>query len=165
MPEPGDRAPDFTLPDHSGESVSLSDFYGKWVVLYFYPRDNTPGCTKEARDFSDEINLFHELNAVIIGVSPDRPSSHSRFMEKYGLKVILLSDPDKEVLKKYGAWGEKKNYGKVYQGAIRSTYIINPEGEVAAKWSNVRVRSKRKGQEVKHASLVREELKRLKESR
>lgn len=163
MLEKGDKAPEFTLKDQDEQDVSLSDFKGRWVVLYFYPKDNTSGCTKEACDFTERLPDFRGLDAVVLGVSPDSPASHRRFREKHGLKITLLSDPDKEVLKAYGAWGEKKNYGRVYEGVIRSTFIINPAGRIAARWRNVRVRTKRKGQEVRHADLVHEELKRLKE--
>ncbi len=163
MVEIGMDAPLFTLKNQDEQDISLAELRGNWVVLYFYPRDNTSGCTKEACDFTERLPDFQEMDAVVLGVSPDSPASHRRFIEKHGLKVTLLSDPEKEVLKAYGAWGEKKNYGKVYEGVIRSTFIIDPDGRVAARWKNVRVRTKRKGEEVKHADLVKAELERLRE--
>ncbi len=165
MVEIGQRAPDFTLLDHRGREVSLSDFAGRWLVLYFYPRDNTPGCTKEALDFSQELPAFHALQAEVVGISPDSPQSHRRFRERHGIEVVLLSDPDLEAIKSYGAWGEKRSYGRVSHGVIRSTFIVSPQGEVAAAWRNVRVRRKVKGEEVRHAAVVREELRRLQEAR
>ncbi|NPA94716.1 MAG: peroxiredoxin [Thermodesulfobacteria bacterium] len=161
MLEKGQVAPDFTLLDSDGKEVSLSDHKGQWVVLYFYPRDNTSGCTKEACDFTETLPQFQELGCTVLGVSPDSVKSHKKFQEKHGLKVRLLSDPEREVLKAYGAWGKKKNYGKEYEGVIRSTYIIDPDGKVAWNWKNVRVRTKRKGQEVRHADAVLEKLKEL----
>ncbi len=155
----GDLAPEFTLKDSKENYVSLSDFKGKWIVLYFYPKDNTPGCTKEACDFTSILSEFSEVGAIVIGVSPDSPSSHKNFIKKHNLKIILLSDPDKAVLKLYGAWGKKKNYGREYEGVIRSTFLINPDGRVAFIWRNVRVRTKRKGQEITHAQIVKEKLK------
>ncbi len=161
MVEKGDKAPEFTLKDGEGNLVNLSDFLGKWVILYFYPRDNTSGCTKEACDFTELLPDFKNMDAVVIGVSPDTPESHKKFAQKHDIKVILLSDPEKEVLKAYGAWGKKKNYGREYEGVIRSTFIIDPSGNIAWNWKNVRVRTKRKGQEIKHAQLVRQKLEEL----
>jgi len=154
----GDKAPDFSLVNQDDEIVSLGDFVGEWLVLYFYPKDDTPGCTKEACDFTDEMDDFTALQSTVLGVSADSIQSHRKFIKKYEIGIHLLSDPDKTVHKAYGAWGLKKNYGKEYEGTIRSTFIISPEGEVAALWRNVRVRSKRKSGEVKHANLVREKL-------
>ncbi len=154
MLEKGDSAPNFILKDSQGNDVSLSDFRGKWVVLYFYPRDNTSGCTKEARDFTDFLVQFKKMGAAIIGVSPDSVESHRRFVEKHGIGIILLSDVEKEILRAYGAWGKKKNYGREYEGVIRSTFLIDPKGRIAWVWKNVRVRAKRKGKEVKHAEIV-----------
>ena len=154
----GDRAPQFTLPNQDGEPVSLSDFAGKWLVLYFYPKDDTPGCTKEACDFTDELDNFTALNASVLGVSKDDANSHRKFIHKYDLRIDLLGDPEQTVHKAYGAWGIKKQYGKEYQGTIRSTFIISPEGKVAMLWGNVRVRSKRKGEQITHASIVQEKL-------
>ena len=161
MLEIGEKAPEFSLKDSEGRDVRLSDFKGKWIVLYFYPRDNTSGCTKEACDFTELLPRFKDSGAIILGVSPDTPESHKKFAEKHNLQVVLLSDPQKEVLKAYGAWGKKKNYGREYEGVIRSTFLIDPDGKIAWKWKNVRVRTKRKGQEVRHADQVLEKLESL----
>ena len=123
-------APDFTLQDKDGTDVRLSDFAGKRVVLYFYPRDNTPGCTRQACAFAAAYDGFRELDAVVIGVSKDSVSSHQRFAEKYNLPFILLSDPEHQVIEAYGAWQEKKNYGKVSMGTVRCTYVIGPDGRI-----------------------------------
>ncbi len=133
----GDRAPDFILKDEDGKDVRLSEYRGKWVVLYFYPKDNTPGCTVEAKGFTEMRGEFDRLGAVVIGISPDPPESHVRFKRKYGLNVKLLSDPEARVLKTYGAWGKKKMYGKEYEGVIRSTVLIDPEGRIVAVWPKV----------------------------
>jgi peroxiredoxin Q/BCP len=158
MPNVGDNAPAFSLPDENGNPVSLGDFAGKWLVLYFYPKDNTSGCTKEARDFTERLQTFSELNAVVIGVSRDSAETHRRFIEKHELGISLLSDPEHRVHKAYGAWGLKKNYGKETMGVIRSTFLISPEGKIAAKWEKVKVRVKRKSGEVKHADIVAKKL-------
>ncbi len=159
--EVGQKAPNFCLPDQNEKQVCLDDFRGKWVVLYFYPKDNTSGCTKEAVDFTGLKPEFDKLGAVIIGISKDSVASHQKFVAKYDLGIKLLSDESKEVLKAYGAWGEKKQYGKITEGTIRSTFLIDPEGNIAYKWKNVRVRQKRKTGEVKHAEKVLEKLKEL----
>ena len=151
--EVGQKAPDFCLLDDSGNRVCLSDFKGKWVVLYFYPKDNTPGCTKEAQDFSEKLPEFEKLNAVVLGVSPDSVESHRKFKEKKGLKVKLLSDEGKEVVNAYGVWQKKKNFGKEYYGVVRTTYLIDPEGKVAHLWKKVRVKG--------HADAVLEKLREL----
>ena len=161
MVDVGSIAPGFQLEDQEGSLRSLSEFKGKWVVLYFYPRDNTPGCTKEACDFTAQKPEFTRLDAVVIGISPDSVESHKRFVEKHGLDLILLSDPEKDVLRAYGAWGEKKSYGKVSYGVIRSTFIIGPDQLVRAVWRNVRVRQKRRGEEVRHADVVKKRLEEL----
>ncbi len=142
MPEltEGAEAPDFCLPDQDGREVCLNEFRGRWVVLYFYPKDNTRGCTQEAKDFSELMEEFERLGAVILGVSPDSVRSHKRFQEKHGLKVRLLSDPEKEVIKMYGAWGRKKMAGREYFGVIRSTFLIDPQGRVRRIWPKVRVK-------------------------
>ena len=158
MIEIGDQAPSFTLPNQDGDTVSLNDFAGKWLVLYFYPKDDTSGCTKEACDFTDELDNFTSLNAAVLGISKDDPQSHRKFIHKYDLGIDLLSDPEKTVHKAYGAWGIKKQYGKEYEGTIRSTFIISPEGKIAMLWRNVRVRTKRKGEEITHASIVQGKL-------
>jgi peroxiredoxin Q/BCP len=152
------KAPDFNLLDQDDQTVSLSDYAGKWLVLYFYPKDDTPGCTKEACDFTDGLADFATIDADVVGVSPDSTESHRKFIAKYNLTLTLLSDPEKAALKTYGAWGLKKNYGKEYEGVIRSTFIIAPDSTIAAKWANVQVRAKRKSGEVKHADIVREKL-------
>ncbi len=138
-----EKAPDFCLPgiDEEGneKEFCLKDFRGKKVVLYFYPKDDTPGCTKEACGFQENLNPIKALGVEVIGVSPDSISSHKKFKEKYGLKFILLSDPDKKVAEAYGAYGEKKMYGKITKGIIRSTFIINENGEIEKAWRNVKV--------------------------
>ena len=122
------KAPEFTLPDKDGSSVSLTDFAGKKVVLYFYPRDNTPGCPRQACAFAGAYEDFKKINAVVIGVSKDSAASHQKFAEKYGLPFILLSDPELTAIQAYGVWQEKKNYGKVSMGVVRSTFVINENG-------------------------------------
>ena len=154
----GDKAPGFTLPDENGKIVSISDYAGKWLVVYFYPKDDTPGCTKEACDFTDNRNEFAGLNAEIVGISRDDADAHQKFIAKYELNVTLLSDPNHAVHEAYGAWGTKINYGKEIVGVIRSTFIISPDGEIAALWKKVSVRVKRKSGEVKHADKVKEKL-------
>jgi len=151
--EVGQKAPEFCLPNPDETEICLKDLRGKWVVLYFYPKDNTPGCTTEALDFTAHLEEFEKLGAVVLGVSPDSCESHKKFIEKKGLKVTLLCDPNKDVLKKYGAWGIKKMYGKEYEGVIRTTYLIDPEGKVAAVWPKVRVKG--------HVEKVLEKLKEL----
>lgn len=126
--EAGTRAPDFTLPDQSGNPVRLSSFKGKKVVLYFYPKDNTPGCSRQACAFAARYAGFKAQNVAVIGISKDSVASHQKFAEKYELPFILISDPDRVAIEAYGVWQEKKNYGKVSMGVVRSTYIINEEG-------------------------------------
>ena len=128
MLEVGMKAPDFTLTDKNGESVSLSDFLGKKVVLYFYPKDNTPGCTRQACAFAAAYNGFKEKGVVVIGVSRDSVASHEKFAQKHGLSFVLLSDAELEVIKAYGVWGEKKMCGKTGFGVIRTTFIIDENG-------------------------------------
>ena len=123
-------APDFALSDAEGRSVRLSDFRGQWVVLYFYPRDNTPGCTRQACAFAAAYDGLRQKGAVVVGVSKDSAASHKKFAEKHGLPFVLLSDPDHAVLELYDVWKEKKQYGKVSMGTVRSTYIIDPEGVI-----------------------------------
>lgn len=130
MLEAGARAPEFTLPDKDGNPVSLSDFAGKKVVLYFYPRDNTPGCTRQACAFAGAYEEFKKINAVVIGVSKDSMASHQKFAEKHGLPFILLSDPELAAIRAYGVWQEKKNYGKVSMGVVRSTFVIDEKGVI-----------------------------------
>ena len=154
----GDQAPNFTLPDQDERPVSLKDFAGQWVVLCFYPKDNTSGCTKEAIDFTDRVEDSRALHAVVVGVSRDNAASHRRFRDRHHLRLMLLSDADAGVHKAYGAWGVKKNYGREYEGVIRSTFLISPEGRIAALWRNVRVRVKTRNGETRHADKVYEKL-------
>ena len=128
--EVGTRAPEFTLPDQEGRSVSLSDFAGKRVVLYFYPKDDTPGCTRQACAFAGAYGAFQALDAVVIGVSKDPAPAHRRFAEKYHLPFLLLADPEHTVLQAYGVWQEKKLYGRVSMGTVRTTYLIAPGGTI-----------------------------------
>ena len=128
MLETGTKAPVFTLNDKDGNAVSLADFAGKKVVLYFYPKDSTPGCTRQACAFAAAYEDFKTLDAVVIGVSKDSEASHRKFAEKYGLPFILLSDPELKAIQAYGVWQEKKNYGKVSMGVVRSTFIIDEKG-------------------------------------
>ena len=140
MLEVGDKAPDFCLPNQDSEEVCLRDLQGSWVVLYFYPKDSTPGCTTEALDFTAHLPEFEALGATVLGVSPDSIRRHRNFIEKKELKVTLLSDEEKEVLQAYGVWQLKKNYGREYMGVVRSTFIIDPDGKIAAKWEKVKVK-------------------------
>ena len=126
----GSKAPDFTLTDKDGRPVSLSDFRGRRVVLYFYPKDNTPGCTRQACAFAGAYGKFKEKNVEVIGISRDSAASHLRFAEKYSLPFIILSDPELEAIKAYGVWQEKKMYGKTTMGVVRTTFIISPEGVI-----------------------------------
>ncbi len=139
MLEEGKKAPAFKLKDQNGKSVSLNDFKGKNVVLYFYPKDNTSGCTAEACNFRDEFPAFKNLDAVILGVSPDSSDSHKKFAEKYNLPFTLLSDENKEVLKSYGVWKEKSMYGRKYMGVERTTYIIDGQGKIKKIFNKVKV--------------------------
>ncbi|MHB1088550.1 MAG: thioredoxin-dependent thiol peroxidase [Acidimicrobiales bacterium] len=136
--EIGTKAPAFTLLNHDGVKVALKDFAGERIVLYFYPADDTPGCTKEACQFNDELSRFKGLGVKVLGVSPDTASKHVAFREKYGLGFELLSDPDKKVMEKYGAFGEKMMYGKKVLGVIRSTFLIGPNGKIEKAWYAVR---------------------------
>ena len=136
----GDTAPDFTLTDDTGKQVSLSDFRGKTVVLYAYPRAMTPGCTTESCDFRDSVDALREAGIEVVGISPDKPEKLAKFREKESLNFTLLSDPDKETLTAYGAFGEKKNYGKTVMGIIRSTFVIDPDGNIANALYNVRAK-------------------------
>ena len=131
-------APDFTLTSDQDEAITLSQFRGKKVVLYFYPKDDTPGCTKEACSFRDDYSQFLGKGAVVIGVSPDGEDSHREFRAKFGLPFYLLSDPDHAVAAMYGAWGEKRNYGRVYEGILRSTFVIGEDGKIIKVFSKVK---------------------------
>ncbi|SMG05726.1 peroxiredoxin Q/BCP [Corynebacterium pollutisoli] len=134
----GDTAPDFTLPDDTGREVSLQDFAGQRVLVYFYPRANTPGCTTQACDFRDSIADLNDLDVTVVGISPDKPEKLAAFREDHGLNFMLLSDVDKQVMTEWGAFGEKKNYGKVVQGVIRSTFLVEPDGTIGLARYNVR---------------------------
>lgn len=137
----GSKAPAFNLRDHNGEKAALKDFSGKWLVLYFYPKDNTSGCTMEAIDFTKNKKDFAGLGAEIIGISPDSEESHRKFIEKQKLSIKLLSDQDKKTLEKYGVWQLKKMYGREYHGVVRSTFLIDPKGRIARIWEKVKVKS------------------------
>jgi peroxiredoxin Q/BCP len=139
MLEEGKKAPAFTLASSDGEKVSLSDFKGQKVILYFYPKDDTPGCTREAEGFRAALAKIKKKNAVVLGVSRDSVESHCKFIDKYGLNFPLLSDPDGKVLRAYGAWGEKNMYGKKTEGVIRTTVIIDGEGKVEKVYPRVKV--------------------------
>ena len=134
----GDKAPDFTLPDKDGNPVSLSAFAGQKVVLYFYPRDNTPGCTRQACGFAFHYAEFQRRGVQVIGISKDSVASHQKFAEKYDLNFILLADPDRDAIEKYGVWQEKKQYGKVSMGVVRTTYVIDEQGRIQAVMPKVK---------------------------
>jgi peroxiredoxin Q/BCP len=136
--EAGQKAPTFTLEDHEGKKVALKDFAGKNVIIYFYPKDDTPGCTKEACQFNDLLTQFTKADAVILGISADSSESHNKFREKFGLKFQLLIDKDHKVMEKYGAYGEKVLYGKKTIGVIRSTFLIGEDQKIKRAWYHVR---------------------------
>jgi peroxiredoxin Q/BCP len=135
----GDNAPLFKLLNAQDQIVSLSDFKGQWIVLYFYPKDNTSGCTREAKEFTEIESKFKKKNTKIIGISPDSPKSHRSFIEKQTLSIELLSDPEHKTLIEYGVWQKKKLYGKEYDGVVRTTFLINPEGTIKNIWEKVKV--------------------------
>lgn len=137
--QPQDLAPDYKLPDSEGKMHRLSDFRGKRIVLYFYPKDDTPGCTKEACSFRDDYKAYTDNDIVIIGISKDNAESHDKFIEKYNLPFLLLSDENKETMKAYGAWGEKNMYGKITIGVIRKTFLIDQDGKIIKIYGRVRV--------------------------
>ncbi len=151
--KPGTKAPDFEAETDGGGKVALNDYRGKWVVLYFYPRDNTSGCTKEACGFRDSMDTLTKLGAEVLGVSPDKVSSHDKFKAKHNLNFHLASDPEKSICELYDIMGEKKMYGKTYMGVKRTTYIINPDGVIAHTFNNVKVAG--------HVDSVIEKLKEL----
>ena len=148
------KAPEFSLPDQDGKKVSLKDFKGRWVILYFYPKDNTPGCTIEAIGFTKLKKEFDKEDAVILGVSPDSVKKHCNFIEKQDLKINLLSDESKEMLQTYHVWGNKKFMGREYMGVLRTTLLIDPKGVIKHIWENVKVKD--------HAQEVLEKLRELK---
>jgi peroxiredoxin Q/BCP len=139
IPSVGSKAPDFQLPDHSGKTVSLSQLAGKNVVLYFYPKDDTPGCTREACGFRDEHSALEKAGAVVLGVSPDGATSHQKFITKYNLPFPLLSDTEHKVADAYGVWGEKSLYGRKFIGLTRATFLIDAQGKVKHVWPKVKV--------------------------
>ncbi|MCK9472677.1 thioredoxin-dependent thiol peroxidase [Sulfurimonas sp.] len=149
-------APEFCLPNQDDIEICLRDLKGKWIVLYFYPKDNTPGCTTEACDFSNAAPDFSALNAIVLGVSADSTKKHRNFIEKKDLMITLLSDEDTSMLQKYGVWQLKKNYGKEYMGILRTTLIIDPDGVIRAIWEKVKVKD--------HAKEVKEKLEKLQEA-
>ncbi len=138
MLETGTKAPEFSLPDQNGEVHTLEEYKGRKVILYFYPKDNTPGCTKQACGFGELYPQFREKGAVVIGVSKDSVSSHKRFEEKYGLPFTLLADPELSCIKAYDVWQEKKNYGKVTMGVVRTTYLIDEKGMIVKAFGKVK---------------------------
>lgn len=138
MLEIGTKAPDFTLPDQNGEMHSLSDYKGQKVILYFYPKDNTPGCTQQACNFGELYPQFQEKGAAVIGISKDSVASHKKFEEKYSLPFTLLSDTELKAIQAYDVWKEKKNYGKVSMGVVRTTYLIDEEGKIAKAFDKVK---------------------------
>ena len=138
MLEVGTKAPDFTLPDQNGNMHSLSDYRGKKVILYFYPKDNTPGCTKQACGFAERYPQFIEKGAVVLGISKDSVASHKKFEEKYGLPFTILSDPELVAIQAYDVWQEKKNYGKTYMGVVRTTYLIDENGKIVKAFDKVK---------------------------
>ena len=150
----GDKAPKFCLPDQDGKEVCLEDHVGRWVVLYFYPKDNTKGCTLEALDFTMNKGAFEEMGATVLGVSPDSVKSHRGFCDKHGLSITLLSDPEHVALEAYGVWQLKKMYGREYHGVVRSTFIVDPEGDVAHAWRKVRVKGHVEAVKAKLAELM-----------
>lgn len=137
--EAGSKAPKFKLESDGGDKVSLADYAGKWLVLYFYPKDNTPGCTREAQEFTKAAAKLKKLGAQVVGVSKDSVKSHCGFKEKIGINFALLSDPELEAHEAYGAWGTKMMYGKKVEGVIRSTFLVSPEGKIAQAWRGVKV--------------------------
>ncbi|MBX7152396.1 thioredoxin-dependent thiol peroxidase [bacterium] len=139
MLKPGRKAPDFKLKDTNGNTVQLSDYKGQYVVLYFYPKDDTPGCTKEACSFRDDYSDFNKHKIAVFGISPDDEKSHQKFTTKYKLPFPLLSDPDHKIAEKYGAWGLKKLYGREYEGILRSTFVIGKDGMIEHVFDKVKV--------------------------
>lgn len=165
MIEVGQKAPDFCAPNQDDIEICSRDLKGKWIVLYFYPKDLTPGCTTQACDFTEQEPEFDDLDAIILGVSPDDSAKHRKFIEKKELSITLLADTDKKMCEDYGVWQLKKFMGKEFMGVVRTTFIINPNGEIAAVWPKVSVRKKKtvKGEkiEILHVTEVREKLQEL----
>jgi len=150
----GDKVPEFAIPNQKGEIIKLENLIGKWSVIYFYPRDDTPGCTIEAKEFTELSSKFEENGASIYGVSPDTEAKHCKFIEKHGLKVELLADTESTMLIDYGVWQEKQMYGKTYMGVVRTTYLVDPEGTITEAWTKVKAKG--------HAEAVLERLIELK---
>lgn len=151
-----EKAPEFCLLNQDDIEICLRDIKGKWIVLYFYPKDNTPGCTTEACEFTDALPDFSDMDAIVLGVSPDSTQKHRNFIEKKDLDVTLLSDEDTTMMQEYGVWQMKKNFGKEYMGVVRTTFIINPEGVVKAVFEKVRVKE--------HVAKVKQKLQELQEA-
>ncbi len=151
----GQKAPDFSLVNQDGKKAGLSNFKGKWLVLYFYPKDSTPGCTIEGIEFSSVLKDLEKMNAAVAGVSRDSVESHCKFIKAQNLKVMLLSDPEKEAIEKYGVWQKKKFMGREFMGIVRSTFLIDPKGEIAYIWPKVQAKG--------HALEVKEKLAELQE--
>jgi thioredoxin-dependent peroxiredoxin len=147
----GQSAPTFTAPDREGKDISLEDFQGRWLVLYFYPKDNTPGCTTEAIEFTAKLPEFTALDAQVVGISPDSIASHGKFIDKQKLEIILLSDPEHQIAEAYDVWQLKKFMGKEYMGIVRSTFLVDPSGKIVKLWSSVKVKN--------HVETVLQELK------
>ena len=152
--EAGDKAPKFDIPNQDGNMIKLDDLLGKWSVIYFYPRDDTPGCTIEAKEFTELSSKFEEHGASIYGVSTDNEAKHCKFIEKHGLKIELLADTESNMLSDYGVWQEKQMYGKTYMGVVRTTYLVDPDGNIAEAWTKVKAKG--------HAEAVLERLVELK---
>lgn len=146
-------APNFTLQDQNGAEHTLTDYRGQWVIVYFYPKDDTPGCTKQACGMRDINTVFEQKGIKVLGISADSVGSHKKFDEKFGLGFTLLSDPEKEIIQAFGAWGEKSMYGKKYMGILRNTYLINPDGEIVTTFE--------KTQPAKHAAIILKEIENL----
>lgn len=140
IPQAGQQAPDFSTPNQNNDLVSLNDLSGQWVILYFYPKDDTPGCTTEAKDFTELYQEFSALKATILGVSPDSAKTHCKFIDKHNLSITLLSDPEHVLTESYGAWRLKKFMGKEYMGVVRSTFLISPDRIIAYAWPNVKAK-------------------------
>ncbi len=140
MLKENDKAPQFTVPDQNGNNISLSDYKGKWIVLYFYPKDMTPGCTTEACNFRDEYSLFTQKDIAVLGVSKDSSVRHKKFEQKYSLPFSLLSDENGSICEDFGVWQKKSLYGKIFNGIVRSTFIINPDGIIAKVYPKVKVK-------------------------
>ena len=165
MLEIGTKAPEFCLLNQDDVEICSRDVKGKWIVLYFYPKDNTPGCTTEACDFTEAMPQYQDLDAIILGVSADSPKKHQNFIAKQNLGITLLSDESTNMMQAYDVWKLKMNYGREYMGIVRTTYIIDPNGDIVASWDKVKVRQKRKkdgeAYEIVHVEEVKKKLQEL----